>query len=210
MKSKPVKYIVYIVIAAFVCYNSVYFKKLDEVKNSFGKTFDATGFTDKLWKEKLPAKMDSAIELTTYLQLLKSNPAQAFDKYSNALAIGNYRYSLIKTIATVIAIDADDIDLTITSNGSSINAKLATEFIYGNAIRDASQLVDVKDFVNSGDLNSISEAFNKKVKTEVLPSFKTAVKKGSKLQIVAALEMNKEHIKLDGLELIPVQIQILP
>lgn len=210
MKSKPVKYIVYIVIAAFVCYNSVYFKKLDEVKNTVGKTFDATGFTDKLWKEKLPAKMDNAVELTDYLQMLKSNPDNAFDKHSNALAIGNYRYSLIKTTATVTAINQDDVDLAIANNGSTINAKLATEFIYGNAIRDASKLVNVKDFTNSTDLNNIAEAFNKKVKTEVLPSFKTTVKKGNKLQIVAALEMNKEHIKFDGFELIPVRIQILP
>jgi predicted lipoprotein len=210
MKNKPVKYIVYIVIAAFVCYNSVYFKKLNEVKASVAKIFDANAFTDKLWQEQLPAKMNSAIELTDYLQMLKTSPDNAFGKYSNALAIGNYRYSLIKTTATVTAINADDIDLAIANNGSTINAKLATEFIYGNAIRDASKLVDVKDFVNSTDLNNISEAFNKKIKTEVLPSFKTAVRKGSKLQIVAALEMNKEHIKFDGLELIPVRIQILP
>ena len=210
MKSKPVKYIVYIVIAAFVLYNSVYFKKLDEVRDGTARMFDATGFTDKLWKDKLPLKMDSAIELTAYLQMLQSNPAAAFEKYSNALAIGNYRYSLVKTAATVTAINEDDMDLAMDNHGSTINVKLATEFIYGNAIRDASKLVDVKDFTNSTDLNNISEAFNKKVKAEVLPSFKATVKKRSRIQVVAAVEMNKEHMKLDGLELIPVQIQILP
>jgi len=210
MKKKPLKYILYIILAAVICYNSVYFKKLDEVKNSIGKTFDATGFADKLWKEKMSVKMDSAIELTTYLQMLHANPDAAFEKYSNALAIGNYRYSLVKTTATVTAINPDDMDLAIVNNGSTINVKLATEFIYGNAIRDASKLVDVRDFTNSTDLNNISEALNKKVKNEVLPSFKAAVKKGNRIQIVVALEMNKEHIKLDGMELIPVRLQILP
>lgn len=210
MKRKTLKCVLYVIVIAFVCYNSIYFKKLSDIKNNANKTFDATAFADKQWKEQLPAKMNNAIELTIYLQLLQSNPIKAFQEHSNALAIGNYRYSLIKTAATVTAINQDDIDLAIANNGSIINAKLATEFIYGNAIRDASKLVDVKDFANSTDLNNISEAFNKKVKTEVLPAFKAAVKKGSKIQIVAALEMNKEHIKMDGLELIPVRLQIMP
>jgi predicted lipoprotein len=207
---KYLKCAVYIIIIAFVCYNSIYFKKLDAVKNGVSKNFDAVSFTNKLWQEKLPAEMNNAIELAAYVQQLQTNPAKAFDEHSNALAIGNYRYSLVKATATVLAINEDDMDVTIVNNGSTINAKLATEFIYGNAIRDASRLVDVKDFTNSTDLNNISEAFNNKVKKEVLPAFKSTVKKGSKIQLVAAVELNKEHVKLDNWNLVPVSLQIIP
>ena len=210
MKSKPLKYGVYIVIAAFVCYKSVYFKKLSEVKSNTAKTFDATSFARALWQENFPSRMDSAVDLIAYRQQLQANAAKAFDEHANALAIGNYRYSLVKTTATVTAIREDDMDVAIANDGATINAKLVTEFIYGNAIRDASKLVDVKDFTNSSHLNSISEAFNSIVKKEVLPPFKAAVKKGSKVQLVAAVELNKEHLKLDDWQLIPVRIQILP
>jgi predicted lipoprotein len=187
----------------------VYFKKLDAVKNTSAKTFDAVSFTDKLWKEQMPSKMDSAVELTAFMNMLSFNSCKAFKQYSNALAIGNYRYSLVKATATVIAINKDDISLSLPYNGSSLNLKLATEFVYGNAIRDASKLIDVKDFTNSTDLNNISEAFNNKVRKEVLHPFLNSVKKEDKIEVVAAVEINKEHIKFDELELIPVRIKIV-
>jgi predicted lipoprotein len=82
--------------------------------------------------------------------------------------------------------------------------------VYGNAIRDALGLVQVKDYPNTADLSSISEVLNKIVRTEVLPSFKTVVKKGNNISVVAAVELNKEHIHWQGLELLPVRIIIKP
>ncbi len=75
--------------------------------------------------------------------------------------------------------------------------KLATEFIYGNAIRDASGLVDVKDFPNTMDLNNISEELNKMVRKTVLPPFKTAVKKGDKIIVTGAIEIKKATYKME-------------
>ena len=92
---------------------------------------------------------------------------------------------------------------------SIMNDVLATEFVYGNAIRDASRLVDIKDFPVTSDLNSISEELDRIVRTTVLPSFKKTVKKGDKVNIVAAIQLNKEHIKWNGLELLPVRLQIV-
>jgi hypothetical protein len=70
-------------------------------------------------------------------------------------------------------------------------------------------LIDIKDFPNTDNLNSVSEEMNKMVRTTVLPSFKTTVKKGDKINITAAVELNKEHIKWSGLELIPVHLKIV-
>jgi predicted lipoprotein len=87
--------------------------------------------------------------------------------------------------------------------------KLATEYIYGNAIRDASGLVDIKDFTNATDLNNISEELNKKVRTLLLPEFKKQVRKADTLEVFGAIELNKEHINFNFLELIPMRINIL-
>ena len=125
------------------------------------------------------------------------------------MGIGNYRYALIKTTATVASIDIDEIKLQIPSSDSTLNVVLATEYIYGNAIRDASALIDIKDFPNSDNLNSVSEEMNKMVRTTVLPPFKTTVKKGDKINITAAVELNKEHIKWNELEIIPVRLEII-
>ena len=207
--NKLVKYVLVVAVIGLVGYKSVYIKKLSEVKNSTGEKFDAVLFSTNLWNEKMPAKMDSAVDLAILMNAVSQDKEAAFKQYSNALGIGNYRYALIKTKAKVIAVNEDEIQLQLPIADSQMNAVLATEYIYGNAIRDASALVDVKDFPNSSDLNGISEEMNKIIRTNVLPSFKTTVKKGDTLAITAAVELNKAHLKWTGLELLPVRLQII-
>ena len=179
------------------------------MKVATDEKFDATAFSKKLWEEKLPARISSAVELTTFIKTAQANPADAFSKYTNALGIGNHRYALVKAEGVVTEVGEDDITLQIKIDDSLMTGKLATEFIYGNAIRDASGLVDVKDFPNTMDLNNISEELNKMVRKTVLPPFKTAVKKGDKVLVTGAIEIHKEHIKWSELEIIPLQLQIV-
>ena len=206
---KYLKYLLLIVVIGLVAYKSVYVKKLSDMKVATDEKFDAASFSKNLWEEKLQPKLDSVIELATFINEARSNPAGAFSKYTNALGIGNYGYALIKTEGIVTDINEDDITLQIKIGDSLMTAKLATEFIYGNAIRDASGLVDVKDFPNTMDLNNISEELNKMVRKKVLPTFKTAVKKDDKIVVTGAIEIHKEHIKWNELEIIPVKLQIV-
>ena len=207
--NRYIKYLLVVVIIGLVAYKSVYVKKLSDMKVATDEKFEAAAFSKKLWEEKLPAKLGRAVELATFIKTAQSNPAEAFSKYTNALGIGNYRYALIKTEGVITNINEDDITLQVKLGDSLITVKLATEFIYGNAIRDASGLVDVKDFPNTMDLNNISEELNKMVRKTVLPPFKMAVKKGDKISVIGAIEIHKEHIKWNELEIIPVQLQII-
>ena len=205
---KNIQYI-FIVVIGLLGYNSVYIKKLSEVKNNAPKSFDAIEFSQKLWTGKMPAKIDSAVDLSALIQAVSSGKEAALKKYTHALDIGNYRYAFIKTQGIVTAVNEDEVLIRVSGADSVMNNVLATEYIYGNAIRDASGLVDVKDFPNTSDLNSISEEINKIVRTSVVPPFRKTVKKGDKIHIIAAVQLNKEHIKWNGLELLPVRLQIV-
>jgi len=207
--NRYIKYLLLIVVIGLVAYKSVYVKKLSGMKVANNEKFDAVSFSKKLWEEKLPAKLGSAVDLAIFIKATQSNQADAFSKYTNALGIGNYRYALIKAEGIVTDINEDDIMLQLKLGDSLMKAKLATEFIYGNAIRDASGLVEVKDFPNTMDLNNISEELNKMVRKTVLPPFKAAVKKGNRIIVTGAIEIHKEHIKWNELEIIPVQLQIV-
>jgi predicted lipoprotein len=208
--NKYIKYGLLIAVIALLGYKSVYFEKLSTRKVVSENTFDAAAFIKKLWEEQMPAKADSAIALSVLMDAVTKSKADAFNKYTNSLAIGNYRYALIKFDAVVADIKEDELLLNIQIGHSVLQARLAMEFIYGNAIRDASGLVQVKDYPNSSDLNSISEALNKIVRNTVLPTFKTTVKKGDIINGVAAVELNAAHIHWQDLELLPIRISIKP
>jgi predicted lipoprotein len=208
--NKYIKYGLLLGVIALLGYKSVYFEKLSTRKKTDTGKFDAVAFSKKLWTEQMPAKLDSAIALNVLMSEIAKSPADAFNKYTNALAVGNYRYALVKTEGVVTEVKEDEVLLDVTAADSVLHISVATEFVYGNAIRDASGLMQVKDYPNTADLSSISEALNKIIRTEVLPSFKTAVKKGNNISVVAAVELNREHIHWQGLELLPMRITIKP
>jgi len=206
---KLIKYILLAFVIILLGYNAVYVKKLSEVLKGEKQEFGAASFTKKIWDEKMPAKITSAVDLSILIKEVEADKEVALKKYTNALAIGNYRYALIKTQAVVTEVPDDEVKLQIVNGNNLLNATLTTEYVYGNAVRDASGLIDIKDFPNTNNLNAVSEEMNKLVRTTVVPAFKKTVKKGDKITVTAALELNKEHLKWNDLELIPVSIQTI-
>jgi predicted lipoprotein len=206
---KYLKYTLTIFVCALLAYKSVYFKKLSEMEKKSSTNFNAAVFVKKLWEEKLPAKLDSTIELTELIKAVTLNPADALAKYANAIAIGNYQYALVNVHANVSEVNEDDLLIQLPWTDSLLPVKIATEFVYGNAIRDASGLIDVKEFSNTADLNSISEELNRMVKLQVIAPFKKIVKKTDSINVVGAVELNKEHLHWKNLEIIPLRLQIL-
>ena len=207
--TKLIRYLLLLAIIGLLGYNSVYFKKLSEVNKTKSSTFDATAYARQLWQQQLPARMDSAVDLHDFINAISANSEQAFARYSHALAIGNERYSLVSLTGTVYDVGEDETTLIMRHGDTSMSVALATEFIYGNAIRDASGLVDIKNFTSTSDLNNVSEALNKLARTTVIAPFKKQVKRGDTVQVVGAIAFNKAHINVAGLELIPIRLKII-
>jgi len=200
------KVIILIVIVGVVAYNSVYFRKLDEHNASkTAKAFDAASYAKVFWETKLPQRLDSAVEVDLLRLKLAGNPDEAFAQYSHALGIGNLRYFLVKGAGTIEGIGADDVTVVLAT-GTRI--RIATEFIFGNAVRDASGQINVNEFVNTMDFNNVSAEINKIIRERVLPPFKSTMKKGSVVNFTGAIELNKEHLDLSDIELIPIQIKV--
>ena len=192
---KLLKYGVGIIVVIVIAYNSVYFRKLDEVKAS-STTFDAKAYARKYFNDKLLPSLNDAIEINQLLSLLQINKEQTFEKYSHALGIGNIRYFLVKGEGQVTSINENDVLILAKAGTNQKAVEIATEFVFGNAIRDASGKIDINEFANTMDFNNVSAEINKIVRTEVLPSFKASVKKGDVVQFSGAIELNKEHLNV--------------
>jgi hypothetical protein len=103
---KIVRYIITIVILAIVGYNSIYFKKLDEVKKSVlpnGGSFDAAAYAGIFFNTSLMPALDKAVSLNDLLSMLAASKDKTFDTYAHALAIGNIRYFLVSGRVTITA-----------------------------------------------------------------------------------------------------------
>ena len=205
---KAVKYIILILVITVIAYNSVYFKKLDEVKALKAATeFNATRYAQTFWENKLIPDLDKAIDILQLTTMLSSDTAKAFDTYSHALGIGNLRYFLVKGRGLITSINENDV--SVSADSGKQNITIATEYIFGNAVRDATGLININEFNNTMDFNNVSAEINKIIREKVLPSFKSNAKKGSRIKFVGAIELNKEHLDLSGIEVIPVKVSVI-
>jgi len=205
---KLLKYVAVAVVLIIVAYNMVYFKKLDEVKASATKAFDAEGYAKTFMDKKLPVAESKAVEINGLLAKLRTDPHDTFDAYGHALAIGSTRFFMIKGKGVIDSVTYDVVKLKTGPNGGTIN--IATEFVFGNAIRDASNLVNINDFTNTIDLSNVSAEINKIIRTKVLPPFKEKAKKGDTVEFVGAVELNSAHLDTDDIEVIPVSLKLIP
>ncbi|RRB04815.1 DUF2291 domain-containing protein [Larkinella rosea] len=204
MKRNGLKYGVLVLLLAVVAYNSVYFRKLDEVKAKGATSkFDAAAYAEAFWKTKLLPDSGKAVELIALIQQLKTDKDKAFEAHSHALSIGNLRYFLVRGTGKITAIGDHDVTVML-SNGSEIT--IATEYVFGNAARDASGLISLTEFDNTMDLNNVSAELNKIIRNRVVAPFKASAKTGQQIRFIGAVELNREHLHTDAIEVIPIRI----
>ena len=199
-------HIIIFIIAVFAIYNSVYFKSLDEVVASRESSqFNASVYTEEFW-EALTSKLDQATHLESLAEMLKKDPGTAFRDYSNALGIGNVRFFLVQSTAVIASIEEDHMLLMISPG---LTIKLATDYIFGNAVRDASGLIDVNEFTNTMYFNEVSAKINEHITREVLPPFVSRVHLGDRIYFVGAIELHKVFYDLEQIEVVPVHLEII-
>jgi predicted lipoprotein len=210
MLRKGIRYALGLGLLLLVGYNSVYIKKLNEVQAAAatGK-FNAAAYAQSFWKEKLTPGLAAATDLGQLLVLLQADKDSAFKTHSNALGIGNLRYFLVKGKGEIRVLHENDLTLVLQPETKGTAITVATEFIYGNAVRDALGLMDINDFSNTMDMNTVSAEINKKIRTDILPPFLAKARQGSQVQFTGALELNQQHLRLNKIEVIPITLQLV-
>ena len=204
---KMVRYGVFLLIVAFLAFHSVYFKKLDEVKAGTA-SFNARKYAEDFWIKKLTPALDKSAEAGQLLSLLRTDKDKAFKDHAHALGIGNIKYFLVKGTGKVTEVEENQVLIRLDSARSKPEMRIATEYVFGNAVRDASGTIDINEFSNSMDFNNVSSEINKIIREKVIPPFKSKVKKGDVVEFIGAIELNQEHLKLDNIEILPVSLKI--
>ncbi|MGI4869912.1 MAG: DUF2291 family protein [Janthinobacterium lividum] len=206
--SNILKYGALVAVLGLLGFNSVYFEKLSSRKAPSGAAgkFDAVSYAQRFWADKLLPAAAQAADLAALLTALKTDPQPAFARQSHALGIGNIRYFLVRGAGTVTAVSATDVTVQLTGGPA---VRLATEYVYGNAARDASGLIKNTEFDNTADLDSLAEQLNARIRQQVVPGLRAQARPGQAVQFAGAIELNQAHLHLDKLEVMPLSFSLV-
>ena len=100
---KKYAYVLVILIVAILGYKSVYFKKLDEVKNAQKENFNFKAYADSIYYKGI-LKNNNTISFNDLIASMKSNSEKAFKEHGNRLGIGNSAFFMIHSTGKIAAI----------------------------------------------------------------------------------------------------------
>jgi predicted lipoprotein len=167
------KYIVAIVIVLTLAYYSVDIKNLEEVKEQqLRAKFNASQYARNFWDNRLNNILGQAIDVGELIKLFNTNMPEAVRSYGKAPGVSRVYAYLLKGQGKIVNIGKDFIDVSIAEPLSVADIRISTgNYIPGNAVRDASGLVDVSQFSDTMKFNEISGEINKIVVKEVITPF---------------------------------------
>lgn len=204
MKKKIIRLLLALLTFGILGYNSLYIKKLDEVQAA-SKGFDASGFARTFWQHKLTPALAKATDTEQLLTHLQQQKEKTFQEYGHSLGLGNIKYFLSKGKGVVREVNETSVAIQVGSD----TVRIATEYVFGNAVRDASGQINLSEFSNTMDLNNVSAELNKIIRTEVVPAFRKAVKKGDTVEFAGAIELNQKFPDLHSVEVMPIALRVL-
>lgn len=204
--SKFLKYTLGILAIVLLIYFSLDIQNLEKHQESIEPAgFNPIHYSIKFWNDSLPTCIANAVEIRTLLNLLSEEPTSAFEKYGKKLGISSTYYFITKGEGTIEKVDDEFLILMLDDENRII---IATDFIFGNAVRDGSGKVDINDFLNMTDFNNVSVAINKLVKEKVVYQLRNSAIVGKKLEFAGAMEISEKNIDPSSALLIPVFVNL--
>ncbi len=97
-------------------------------------------------------------------------------------------------------------EISIEAPPDSPEVFIVTRDIFGNAVRDASGLLNIGDFRSTMEFNAISVEINKIIREEVVPEVLREAEVGGSIRFVGAAEVNEENPEISPLHIVPVQV----
>ncbi len=204
MNNKIIKYVVLVVVIGIALYNSVNVKPLDEVKEIQNDlVFDAKAYANDFMSNKIEAL--TSIDASVFLESISNDLENYCESKGKRLGISDEYNFIIDGNASVKSIEEEY--AVVVKNDKEL--LIATDFIFGNAIRDGSAMADIGDYQNTMDFNSISVELNNIVRETIIPPFKNKVKIGDSLYYKGAVKIDVKKPRIDSIKVIPLSIKFI-
>jgi predicted lipoprotein len=206
MKQRIIIRTVGILLVGFILSQSVYFQRLETVRTTQDQErFDPRSFARDYWDNRLPDALVDAVDAARLIDLFDRDMATAVRDHARTLGIASHHAYLISGSGTVVSLGESGIVVSLDGMpGQEI--LIATEDIYGNAVRDASGLIDVSDFPNTMEFNMISSEINTIVSEDVVKPALALAAEGENIRFFGATEVRESAPELNPLRIIPIRI----
>jgi predicted lipoprotein len=168
---------------------------------------NVTDYADEFWNQRLPDALNHAVEIEELFEAAEQDAGQAGRKFGRQVGLGGTYFLFVRGVGHVEEVAADYCALKI--GGRSRRVRIRTGVVVGNAVRDATGLIDVSQFANSQDFNQLSAELNRRVEADVIAPSRERLRIGARVAFVGCAQISDSR-GFDPLSLVPVQLDMEP
>jgi predicted lipoprotein len=208
------KYILIVAVFAFLLYRGIYFGNLQDIRQQRQReAFNAAEYARDFWDNQLPGVLNKAVDIKELIKLFNTNMAQAIKHYGKAPGVSRVYAYLLKGEGTILEINESGLQLSVEEPHTNPDVLIETgSYIPGNAVRDASGLIDVSKFSDTMKFNEISGEINKIVVEDVIkPFLDKGPSAGRTVKFFGATQVAQdaaEENEFELIKIIPIRLQL--
>lgn len=205
-----VTWAVLLVSVAAICYAlpPVKFVRKISVGPASMRPTDIAASARRAWDERLQNSASHAANASELLTAIRTDRVAASRKYGRRVGVGGSYFYFVTGVGRVIRKTPSRIDLVIDPAAKEAEVCIETGNIFGNAIRDGTDVFKIGDFENSRDFNQLSQELNKLVETRILPVLREKAAVGSELRFTGVAEVTDEDQDLHPLHIVPLAAEV--
>jgi predicted lipoprotein len=193
-------------------YPPVRIRRLAEVQAEMAVAgFDAAKFARKFWGEELTPAHESAVDAAELVAAIRQDPTRARNQFGRSVGMSRSYFYFLRGVGTVTSNDKRRVQLDVDNAEIGEDAAdifLQTSLIFGNAVRDATGLLDASDYPNFNQFNAVAQELNKLAEAEVARSRLRDAAAGSRVMFVGCAEVRSEPGDLRPLKVVPISVKV--
>jgi len=194
MKRRYIFYAVFLGAVLLLFCSSVEFRSLEAKRaEARAERFNPTQYARDFWDHRLDSVLETALGVEELIHLFNTDMDAAVRK-GRTLGQSRVHAYLLKGAGKILSMNKDGLCVSVASPEASPEILICTgSYVSGNAIRDASGLIDVSTFSDTMKFNKISFAINKIVVQEVIKPFQDkSPRAGMTVSFVGAAEVAED------------------
>jgi predicted lipoprotein len=162
---------------------------------------------EKFWSEKLLSATEKAADAAAVVQAIATDPKSVRARFGRTVGVSSSYFLFLRGSGRVVTAGADSVGLSLKPSGDEADIVVPLGFVFGNAVRDASGLVDSSSYTNAQEFNDVSAKLNAIVEKRVLAEFQRVAKVGQRVHFAGCVEVADEDTDLKPLQLVPVEVR---
>ena len=194
MKRRHIVYAALLLALLVLLGSSMEFRRLETKRaEERAQRFDPAQYARDFWDQRLESVLGTALNVGQMTDLFNQDMQAAIGK-GRTLGQSRVHAYLLQGEGTIVALDKQGLSVSVAGPEAVPEILICTgSYISGNAVRDASGLVDVSSFSDTMKFNRISSEINKIVVQEVIsPFLAQGPQVGRVVRFVGAAEVAEE------------------